>query len=263
MSNPQQGISVTCIRALIVATVGFLHFCWFNILVADINASTTATGGFSIFKRTVAICFAAFMLLLFFETSVNMLVSSTKISRWITAVYALTLQAGYMWINRRTPEPSPVTNARKEKSPSAAFETQAKTSEDHSTVPEGDHDCKSQAHTTREGIPMQGTKTRDINIEIEPNPAKLLIDWRATCNEFFSHPPGSQDLPILPSKALLAEFFAKADDLKHTLKLEARRWHPNRAFFHQMEAAGRLGAVSAATEMFQAIQNIRDEMGMS
>ena len=96
---------------------------------------------------------------------------------------------------------------------------------------------------------MQGKETRDINKEIEPNLAKVFINWRAICDEFFSHPPGSQDLPILPSKTLLADLFATADNPEYTLKQEARRWHPNRAFFHQMEAAGRLGTLDAATEI--------------
>ncbi|GAB1737154.1 hypothetical protein NU219Hw_g837t1 [Hortaea werneckii] len=242
---------------------GFFHFCWFNTLVAHINTTSTATGGFNIFKRTATKCFIAFMLLFFFERSVNTLVSSTTISRWITALYALMLQAGYMWMNRGTPGPSPATDVRQDKPSSFGFEKEAEPSEDRSNVPEEDHDCKSGAQSTREEIPMQGKETRDINKEIEPNPAKLFIKWRAICNEFFSHPPGSQDLPILPSKALLAELFAAADNPQHALKQEARRWHPNRAFFHQMEAAGRLGTVRAATEMFQAIQNIRDEIRMA
>ncbi|KAI6905301.1 hypothetical protein KC318_g6057 [Hortaea werneckii] len=192
-----------------------------------------------------------------------MLLSSTTTSRWITAVYALTLQAGYMWINRGTSRPSPAANVRQDKPSSFGFEERVEPSEDHPNVTDQDHDSKSQAQSTRDEIPMQRIEARDINKEIEPNLAKLFINWRAICNEFFSHPPGSQDLPILPSKALLAELLATADNPQHTLKQEARRWHPNRAFFHQMEAAGRLGTVRAATEMFQAIQNIRDEMGMA
>ncbi|KAI7227855.1 hypothetical protein KC330_g8187 [Hortaea werneckii] len=192
-----------------------------------------------------------------------MLVFSTTTSRWITAVYALTLQAGYMWINRGTSGPSPATNVRQDKPSSFGFEEQAEPSEGHPNVTEEDYDRKSQAYSARQETPMQSIEARDINKDIEPNTAKLYINWRASCNEFFSHPPGSQDLPILPSKALFAELLATADDPQHTLKQEARRWHPNRAFFHQMEAAGRRGTVRAATEMFQAIQNIRDEMGMA
>ncbi|KAI7165026.1 hypothetical protein KC352_g26264 [Hortaea werneckii] len=189
-----------------------------------------------------------------------MLVSSTTASWWITAVYALTLQAGYVWINRGTPGPSPATNARQDKPSSFGSEKQAEPSEDHPDVTEGDHDCKNQASSTPDESPMQGIETLEVSKGIEPNLAKVFCDWRIVCDEFFSHPPGSQDLPLLPSKSLLAELFATTDNLPDTLKQEARRWHPNRAFFHQMEAAGRLGTVRTATEMFQAIQNIRDEM---
>ncbi|KAI7279915.1 hypothetical protein KC345_g5071 [Hortaea werneckii] len=189
-----------------------------------------------------------------------MLVSSTTASRWITAVYALTLQAGYMWINRDTPGPSPATNARQDKSSSLGSEKQAEPSEDHSDVTEEDHDCKNEASSTPDESPMQDIETLEVSKGIESNLAKVFCDWRVVCDEFFSHPPGSQDLPLLPSKDLLADLLATADNLQDTLRQEARRWHPNRAFFHQMEAAGRRGTVRAATKMFQAIQNIRDEM---
>ncbi|GAB1725316.1 hypothetical protein NU195Hw_g4065t1 [Hortaea werneckii] len=189
-----------------------------------------------------------------------MLVSSTTASRWITAVYALTLQAGYMWINRGAPGPSSATHARQNKTSSFGVENEAEPSGDDPNVTEKGHDCKSQAHSTREASPMNGVEIQDASKEIVPNLAKLFCEWRVVCDEFFSHPPGSRNFPLLPSKDLLAELLATSDNVQDTLKQEARRWHPNRAFFHQMEAAGRLGTVSAATEMFQAIQNIRDEM---
>ncbi|KAI6807703.1 hypothetical protein KC332_g13380 [Hortaea werneckii] len=262
MFNSNQDISVHCNRAVALAMVGFLHFCWFHILVAHINASTPGAEGSSTLKKTVAKCILAFVFLFFFETSVNMLFSTTTAGRWITAVYALTLQAGYMWINRGTSGLSPATDARQDKPSSFGFEKEAEPSKDHPNVTEKDHECKSQAHSTQEEGPMNDVETQDASKEIEPTFAKRFRDWRVVCDEFFSHSPGSRDLPLLPSKALLAELLASTDNLPDTLKQEARRWHPNRAFFHQMEAAGRLGAVKAATEMFQAIQNIRDERAM-
>ncbi|KAI7371845.1 hypothetical protein KC336_g20739 [Hortaea werneckii] len=191
-----------------------------------------------------------------------MMFSSTTAGRWITAVYALTLQAGYMWIKRSSPGPPPATGARRDRPSSFGFEKQAEPSEDHPNVTEKDHECKGQSRSTRKEGRMNSVKTENANKDIEQNLAKIFSEWREVCDEFFSHSPGSRDLPLLPSKAQLAELFAATDDLQNTLKQEARRWHPNRAFFHQMEAAGRLGAVKAATEMFQAIQNIRDERAM-
>jgi len=97
--------------------------------------------------------------------------------------------------------------------------------------------------------------------------------WRINCDKFFANPLHYRRMPqpsywrcdklgcrnkqhLYACAHSLRRLFSATNDSPGVLRAEQRRWHPNRAIFHQLEAQGMPGCVAFATEIWQVIQSL-------